>query len=189
MSYMVEYGLDSISRQLLLLVLEIKDQNGKTGMDILHIHKTLRYYEYLQQKSEIDYSNFNMGAVSFELDENLKTLLESDLVDVDNSHYVLTSEGEKIAKELEQELSQKDLQKLAFAKQQLSKLTGDELMFFMYKLLPETQKNSLHYERLMKKQYPLVRSLFLKNCISASIAAKWLDTSEREFCASLSQQS
>lgn len=67
MTLIEDYGLDSPARSLLLIVLSIKDRNQKTEMDKLHIQKVIRYYEYLIEKKEIDFSNFKLGGVSYEL--------------------------------------------------------------------------------------------------------------------------
>ena len=39
-----------------------------------------------------------------------------------------------------------------FAKQQLNDLTPDELMFFMYRLIPESVVNSTEFPRLERKK-------------------------------------
>ena len=150
-------------------------------MDIIHMQKVVRYFEYLRDTKELDYSNFKFGAVSYELQQNLNELFESGLVDETDDKYVLTTEGKEIAEKMLKDFDVKERQKLLFAKQQLNDLSTDELMYFMYKLIPSTQKNSTEFARLEKKKSVLVRSLFLKGRINATTAAKWLETSEKEF--------
>jgi hypothetical protein len=74
---------------------------------------------------------------------------------------------------------------LIFAKQQLNDLTSDEMMYFMYRLIPESQINSTEFSRLEKKRGPLVRSLFLKGRINATTAANWLGINEKDFLDSV----
>ena len=185
MSQFEEYGLQSPPRKWSLLVLSLRDRCHSKAMDILHLMKIMRYFEYLRDTLELQYSNFKLGIVSYELEENLQTLEESGLVDKQNGKFVLTDEGEKLAKELEKNIDKKDLQKLVFAKQQLNDLSADETMYFMYRLFPESQKNSTEFSRLEKRRDVLVRSLFLKGRINANTAAKWLEISEKDFLESI----
>jgi DNA-binding HxlR family transcriptional regulator len=150
-------------------------------MDILHLQKIIRYFEYLRDTRELQYSNFKLGIVSYELEENLQTLEESGLVEKQDGKYVLTDEGKELTERLEKSFDKKDLQKLVFAKQQLNDLSSDETMYFMYRLIPESQMHSTEFSRLEKKRTVLVRSLFLKGRINSNTAAKWLDMSEKDF--------
>lgn len=189
MSCIEDYGLDVPSRRWSLLVLFLEDRKGHRSMDIIHMHKVIRYFEYLRNSKELDYSNFKLGAVSYELQQNLDELVNSDLVDERDNKYVLTTEGEEIARGILENLDIKEHQKLLFAKQQLNDLPSDELMFFMYMLIPSTQENSTEFVRLQKKKDVLVRNLFLKGCVNATTAAKWLEIGEKEFLDSLSSKS
>ncbi|MGD0993920.1 MAG: winged helix-turn-helix domain-containing protein [Candidatus Bathyarchaeia archaeon] len=167
------------------MVLQLKDRCDRKEMDIIHLHKIIRYFEYLRNTTEIRFSNFKLGVVSYELEKNLETLQDSGLVEKDDKNYVLTEEGQEIAEKLLSGLDRKDLEKLIFAKQQLNDLTPDELMYFMYRLIPESVVNSTEFSRLEKKRVPLVQSLFLKGRINSTTAAKWLDMSEKDFLGSL----
>jgi hypothetical protein len=181
MSYLDYYGLDSPSRKWSLIALLLKDRCSEEEMDILHLQKIIRYFEYLRNTTELQYSNFKLGVVSYELEENVQTLEDSGLIEKDNTHYILTQQGEEIAKQLLCNLDRKDVEKLTFAKQQLNDLTSDETMYFMYRLIPESVVNSTEFSRLEKKKVKLVQSLFLKGRISSNIAAKWLGTNEKDF--------
>ena len=181
MTLIEDYGLNSPARSLLLLVLSIKDRNQKTEMDKLHIQKTIRYFEYLRNKKEIDFSNFKLGGVSYELEENRETLLEYELIDQTNHHFSLTEEGKTAAKDLKGTLGIEEYKKLAYAKELLNDLPDDELLYFMYKTIPETQKHSTEFQRLEKKKESLVKSLFSKRKIDACKAINWLGISEDEF--------
>lgn len=156
-------------------------------MDILHVQKVIRYFQFLEQKNEISFSTFHLGGVSYELEENLQTLCESGLVDRIRGKFDLTDEGKRAVDELRAKYDAEDLRKLAYSKQLLNDLTADELMFFMYKLLPETQVNSTEVNRLFKRSRELTVSLFRKGRLSAAMAAKWLDTTEPSFIESLSK--
>lgn len=186
MSYLEDYGLAVPSRKWSLVVLCFYDRKGKKAMDIVHMMKVIRYFEYLRDSKELDYSNFKLGAVSYELQQNLDELVESGLVDEKDDRYLLTTEGKEIAETILKDFDIKERQKLTFAKQQLNDLLMDELLFFMYKLIPSTQQNSTEFARLQKKKDILTRTLFLKGRINATTAAKWLEISEKEFLESLS---
>ena len=185
MSIITDYGLDLPSRAYLVLALSVDDRNRRKTSDILHLQKIVRYYEFLREKQDVDFSNYKLGQVSYELEENIQTLLESDLVVKQGSVYQLTDEGRRAADELKARIDSENLRKLVFAKQQLNDLTSDELMFFMYKLLPDSQSNSTEVNRLFKKSNELTETLFKKERISAAMAAKWLGISEQEFLSSL----
>ena len=133
-------GLDSASRKALLVVLSIEDRKKKREMDIAHIQKTVRFFQYLTQRNEIDYSNFSYGAVSEEIDENLESLQEYGYVEENKGIFALTEEGKACVKDVMALFSKEDLRKLIFAKKQLGALDFEELLFFMYKILPESSK-------------------------------------------------
>jgi uncharacterized protein YwgA len=187
MSAIVDYGLDSPARALLLLVLSIKDREKKMPMNKLRFQKTILYFERLQQEKEVDFSNFLYGGVSYELQENLDTLMECGLVDKIGGKFELTHEGEKVAGQLAEKYDKETLRKLIFAKEQLNDLPDKELLFLMYMLFPETQANSIEFHNLCTEKEAIIRKLFVKGRTSSHMAAKWLGTSEKEFLESLSK--
>jgi hypothetical protein len=190
MSVIKDYGLESPARAYLILALSVEDKAAQKSMDILHIQKVIRYFEFLRNKIDVEYSNFKLGGVSYELQENLETLVESGLVaKTGKNRLELTDEGREAAAELRSAFIPDDMKKLTFSKQQLNDLTGDEVMLFMYLLLPETQENSTEAGRLLKRKRELTESLFRKGRISSSMAASWLQISEEEFQNSLSKSS
>jgi len=187
MALTADYGLETPARRLLLVALSLEDRTRKRRMDMLHIQKVIRFYEHLRAKAlEVDFSNYDMGGVSYELHENIDTLQEYGLVHKQADCYELTREGERAARELRKEFTDDDLQKFAFSKHQLNDLSFEEVMYFMYKTVPETQENSTYYARLEKNKQSLVNSLFLKGRITSATATKWLGISEREFDTLLS---
>jgi len=185
MCTILDYGLDSPARALLVLVLFMDDRQGQKAMNKLHFQKALRYFEHLQQEKEIDFSNFKYGGVSFELQENLEVLEEIGLVAKVGGKYVLTKEGEEIAKELVPHYDEETLRKLRYAKHHLNDLTDRELLFFMYMTLPETRAHSIEFEKLKAEAENLTRKLFVKGRINARTAAEWLGIDEKEFLNSL----
>jgi len=193
-SIILDYGLDdSRAKALLILTLSVKDRTGKRGMDKIHIQKTIKYYEHMQQNETIDFSNFKHGGVSYEVQENLDTFEEYGLVENIGSSrhpkYMLTEEGEKAAKELREAHSEEEIRRLRFAKLQLNDLNFDETLYFMYKLIPKTQENSTQFERLDKKKHILISRLFLKGRINLDTAAEWLGVDKKTFQESLSTSS
>jgi len=169
----------------------MKDKTNKKEMDKVHIQKTIKYYEHMQQDKTIDFSNFKYGGVSYELQENLDAFEEYGLIENIGSSrrpkYVLTEEGEKATKELLERHSEEEIRRLRFAKLQLNDLSYDETLYFMYKLIPETQKNSREFERLDKKKHILIPKLFLKGRINLDTAAEWLEVDKKTFLNSLSK--
>lgn len=189
MSVILDYGIDSEAKALLLLALSMRDRNNQREMDKVHIQKTIKYFEHMQQDNSIDFSNFLHGGVSYELQETLETFEEYGLVEnVGSSRYpkyALTEEGEKGAEELTKKRSEEELRRLKFAKLQLNDLNFDETLFFMYMLLPATRENSIQFERLNKKRKILVQKLFLKGRINSDIASEWLGIDKQTFLDSL----
>jgi len=188
MSSILEYGLDSPARALLLLALSIKDREQKESMNILHFQKTILYFERLQEEKEIEFSNFLYGGVSYELQENLETLVECGLVNKVGGKYELTKEGEKVVGEVIKQYDKETIRKLTFAKEQLNDLPDKELLFLMYMLFPDTQANSIEFQKLYAERLTIVPKLFLKGRINSHTAAKWLGISEKEFLESLSNK-
>jgi hypothetical protein len=179
-----DYGLDSPPRKLLLLALSITDRINKKAMDKLRIQKVIRFYEHLCGKKEIDFSNYKLGGVSYELDENRDNLMEYELIEQTDKWFALTPQGDSAVEELCGIISPADYSCLVFAKQQLNDLTDDEMLFFMYMTIPETQKFSTEFERLERKKGPLIECLFVKRKIDATTAAKWLKICETDFVRS-----
>ena len=129
--------------------------------------------------------------MSYELQENLETLEESGLIDRVGSpkrpRFQLTEEGEKVAEELLRKYSQESIRRLRFSKQQINDLTYEETLYFMYRLIPETQKNSIEFERLDQKKRLLVLKLLHKGRINSDTAAEWLGVEKKTFLESLTK--
>ncbi len=186
MSEILDYGLDSPTRAFLVLVLFMEDRTKQKAMNKLHFQKALYYFENLKQDKEISFSNFKYGGVSFELQENMETLVESGLVTKVGTKYVLTQEGEDLAKKLLSEYDDETLRKLKYSKDLLNDLSDKELLFFMYMTFKETQENSIEFENLLKNKDRWVKNLFQKGRINSATAAQWLGISQRGFLDSLS---
>lgn len=184
MSAVTEYGLDSPARALLILVLSMKNN---APMSKLHFQKTILYFEHMQQREDIEFSNFHYGGVSYELQENLETLEECGLIDRIGNKYRLSVEGGKVKTEVARLYDDEALRRLAFSKQQLNDLPDKELLYLMYRLFPDTQANSTEFKKLDEERHTLIRKLFLKERITANMAAKWLGISEKDFIDSLSR--
>jgi uncharacterized protein YwgA len=188
MTEILDYGLDSPARALLLLLLSMEDRTKQKAMNKLHFHKAIYYFENLKQDRDVSFSNFKYGGVSFELTENMETLEESGLVTKVGTKYTLTADGERLAKELIAQYcknSPETVRKLEYTKFLLSDLSDKELLFFMYMTFPETQANSIEFKNLIKDKGFYVRRLFLKNRINATTAAEWLGVTPRQFIESL----
>jgi hypothetical protein len=189
MTVVCREGLDSASRKVLMLVLSLEDRNKNREMDNVHIQKIVRFFEYLTQRNDIDYTNYNYGTVSEDIDENLESLQEYGYVQEVNGKYTLTDEGNECINVLTEVFGEGDLRKLSFAKKQLNNLEFWELLFFMYKLIPQSIENSTVYAKLERNRLPLTISLFKKGCINSDTAAKWLCMTEKEFLDYLTRQS
>lgn len=181
MTYEDDYGLDSFSRKWLLVLLCLEDARGNKKTDILRINKIFRYFEHLLGQKNLDFLNYKLGAVCYELREAVDEFEESDLVTKDNSHYELTDEGEEAEKELVAKLNKHEVKMLEFAKKLLNDLTEDELLFFMYMSFPDTKEHSTQIGRLLKKKDDLVASLYTKGKITSATASTWLGEPEVNF--------
>jgi uncharacterized protein YwgA len=188
MTELLDYGLDSPARALLVLILSVEDRTKQKTMNKLHFQKAMYYFEKLKQDKEVSFSNYKYGGVSFELTENMETLEESGLVTKTGTMYELTVDGERLAKELVLEYKKRDpdaIRKLEYAKFLLNDLTDKELLFFMYMAFPETQVNSIEFKNLVKNKTTYVQKLFLKGRINTATAAEWLGIAQRDFLESL----
>ena len=181
MTLIEDYGLDTPPRKLLLLALSVPDRNNNQAMDKLRIQKVIRFFEYLTKRKDVDFSNFKLGGVSYELEENRENLLEYELIEQTGTVFNLTHEGDLAVEELCETIIPENFNKLVFAKQQLNDLTDDEILFFMYMTIPETQRYSTEFPRLERKKVLLVKSLFSKRRIDVETAAKWVEMTEIDF--------
>ena len=109
MSYIEDYGLNSPSRKYSLVALALKDRKGCHQIDIMHLQKIIRYFEYLKNTQDIAYSYYKYGVVSYELEENVETLQDNGLIDRDERNTLtLTPEGQDMARELFQAWTRKN---------------------------------------------------------------------------------
>jgi hypothetical protein len=76
MSLIEDYGLFEPERKLILLALSVPDERNVTATDILHLNKILKLYQETTKSEEIEFSNYNLGAVSFDVQEDLDNLEE-----------------------------------------------------------------------------------------------------------------
>jgi predicted transcriptional regulator len=177
MSLISKFGLSLPARKLILLTLSIPDNEGKTATDIVHINKILKYYSQLSESSDIKFSNFNLGAVSFEVEENVEILQEYGFIkQIQKDKYKLTSKGEEVVKELSNNTDITMLEKLNYSKKLLNDLSFDELLYFMYMKFPDTQENSTQITRLKKMNKGLIRRLFEKKKIDDYTAQTWINS-------------
>jgi len=184
----LDYGLDSPARGLLVLILSIADRTKQKAMNKLHFQKAIYYFENLKSEKEVFFSNFKYGGVSFELMENMETLEESGLVRRVGTKYILTTKGEQLAEQLRKSADYKSdtLRKLEYAKFLLNDLTDKELLFFMYMTFPETQVNSIEFKNLIEDKRAYVEKLFAKGRIDSTTAGEWLGMEPRHFLETLS---
>ncbi|MCL2134041.1 MAG: hypothetical protein FWH37_00550 [Candidatus Bathyarchaeota archaeon] len=181
MTLIEDYGLESPTKTLLLLILSIEDYSHTKKMDKLHIQKIIKFFEELCQSKKIDFSNFKLGGVSYKLEENKQELIEYGFIELTSGYYNLTNEGDKAANLLKQTFDEEKYEKLVYAKQSLNDLPSDELMYFMYKTIPTTQEHSTEFKRLERKNEKLVSVLFSKRKIDVATASRWLGISKNEF--------
>ena len=175
MSLIQDFGLVTPSRKLPLLTLSILDEKKIREMDILHLNKIIRYFQYLTDIETVEFSNYNLGAVSYELEENVEILEEYGFIKaVNGKKYGLTDLGEAAVEELKSEISGEQFKKLIYSKQLLNDLSFNELLFFMYKVLPETIEHSTQYHILKKSKEKIINNLLKKGKISESTAKNWL---------------
>jgi len=178
MALINDFGLETPERKLTLLLLSIPDSQKNTKIDILHLNKIIKYYEEETAKNEVIFSNFNLGAVSYEIEENIKFLEDYDLIEKDEKgFYTLTNIGEEAVRELLASNLDVDLKKLIESKEKLNDLSFDELLFYMYMKFPETIVNSTQFKKLELMSKNLIKKLFIKNKIDVGTANNWLFSS------------
>ncbi len=181
MSYKEDYGLDSFARSRLLALLGFEDSSGRKVSDILRLNKELCYFQYLTKMDDIDFFSFNLGAVSDEIRETVDDFVEYGLVEQNQGgKYILTADGTVAEKEISHDLTPEEKKILKFSKEQLNDLTDEEVLGFMYFLLPKTAEHSKVIGGITKNKEKIIRSLYEKGKISAKTAANWLGISKRE---------
>ncbi|MFH2111202.1 MAG: hypothetical protein ABIJ47_08095 [Candidatus Bathyarchaeota archaeon] len=178
MSLMEEYGIDDPSVEIPLLILSFHKGDS---LNELHIHKITRYFQYIKKKNYVTFSNFRKGDVSYEIQESLEELNSYDLIDKFDENCEITPLGEEVTKEIIKTYDEETIKQLNLAYNRLKNMDDDELMFFMYNLLPESKKNSTQLSRLLKNKIQLTKSLYRKGLISKYTGAKWLEISEKSF--------
>lgn len=178
MSYIEDYGLDNFTRSRVLVTLSLLPR----GIGILYLNKILRYFEYLKKTTNIDFSHFKLGDVSDEIRDSVETLSDYGLIKRTESNKLkLTDEGETAEKEVEKTiLKENEKRILKFAVDQLKDLETNELLGFMYFLLPESREYSTEYPRIEKNKIKIIKSLYIKGKISTKTAANWLDITEEK---------
>lgn len=176
-----EYGLDSPSKMLPLILFEVADGSKRVQLSRLQINKMIRYFEYLSKSQDISFSHYKLGDVSYELSENLEVLVDYGLLDkTEHERYFLSDEGKEAGNELVHTVSKQNFGDMEKAYSTLKDLTDDELMLFMYKTIPETQEKSIVINKLIRDEVSLVQSIYNKGKISAAIALAWVSEEERD---------
>ena len=179
MGLIEDYGLDSRSKALLLLLFHVSGK-GDTRLNKIQINKMIRYFQLLSKKNEISFSQYNLGDVSFEIQEGIDELLDIGILEEDRSKLFLSEEGKKASEELSKKSNKKDIELLSKSYNTLNGLSDEEIMFFMYNEIPESRINSKVYGDLMKRGVRLVQNLYNKGKISASTALSWVSEEDRD---------
>jgi predicted transcriptional regulator len=175
MSLIEDYGLFEPERKLILLALSVPDERNVTATDILHLNKILKLYQETTKSEEIEFSNYNLGAVSFDVQEDLDNLEEMGLIERNNKEeYNLTKEGKSVINDLKNTVNKEKYDQLIQAKKILNDLPYDEILFYMYKRFPQTQINSTQYRRLKTTSKVLINKLLNKSKINQTTAFQWL---------------
>jgi hypothetical protein len=175
-----DYGLDTPAKILPIIIMNFDDKNEKVRLDKLQINKIICHFEKITNSNEIEFRQFKLGFVSYEVSEDLEMLTEYGLLDKDeNENYFITPEGQEAAKELLQDFPKEKTKALSEA-YELRKLSSDELLFFMYKTYPESKSYSIVYFKLSKNDMKLVQGIYDKGLISASTALQWVSEEDRD---------
>lgn len=176
MSIISDFGLNTPARKLILLVLSIPDKNNDREVDIVHINKIIKLYEENINKKEIEFSNYDLGAVSYEISQNIELLEEYGLIEeIRDETYQLTDYGETTISELKELISYEELLELKKSKLKLIDLKFNELLYYMYKKFPETQENSTQIKKLEIMKKNIIKSFLKKNKINIKTANEWLN--------------
>lgn len=174
MSIVSRFGLNLPERKLILLTLIDKDNEGEKGVDILHMNKIIKHHQENMSKNEVEFSNYNLGAVSYEVEETIQILEENDLIYSKNNKYYLTSLGEEAIKILIEKTSKEELNSMRESKILLNDLGFNELLFYMYYKFPDTQEYSTQIKRLKIMKKGIINKLIKKEKIDLRTADSWL---------------
>ena len=173
MSLIEDFGLYIPSRKIPLLILSVEDEKGEKKTDILHMNKIIKLYQEISNSDDIQFSNFNLGAVSYEVEESIDILQEVGLIEeVEKRKYKLTKDGEEAVRMIKRKLSEEEMRRIEYSKKLLNDLDFNELLFYMYMRFPNTQENSTQIRKLKIMQKGIINKLVNKGKIDNETAIK-----------------
>jgi len=175
MTFAKNFGLEEPVRTLILLTLDLEPIGAPKEVDIVHLNKIIKLYQSESDRSNIEFSNYNMGAVSYEIEETMELLMEMDIIEIDtNNRYILTELGIKMVNEIKILVSDKDVEILTKSKKMLNDLSYNELLYYMYMKFPDTKENSTQMSKLNRMKIKLINKLVEKGKINREEADEWL---------------
>jgi predicted HTH domain antitoxin len=120
-----------------------------------------------QIQEEIEFKPHNYGPHSYEAEDALENLEEESLIEIiGNSEIRLTSEGEKVAKLLKKEFSNKNLNFYKEIKDFLNDLSKMELLAFIYQTNKDMTTQSVELENVKRRLLEYSISLYKKEKLS-----------------------
>lgn len=177
MTLVQSFGLDEPTRRVILLALAIEPTEGiPKEVDIVHLNKIIKLYLSESSRIDIEFSNYNMGAVSYEVEETLNLLQDIDIIEKnEKKRYRLTELGENVIIGIIENTPIEDINKLEYAKNTLNGLSYNELLYYMYMKFPDTKENSTQINKLSRMKKRLIHNLLEKGIIDQETAEEWIE--------------
>lgn len=125
------------------------------------------------------FQKYKKGPYSERIDEDVAVIRNSGYLE--GSDYILSDEGQKIFSEIEKRVQEPLKSVLLDNKDFTDGLTEDELLTFIYVVFPEYTENSEVWDRIKPNREKHALSMFRKEKITASQAAKIAGVSYYEF--------
>jgi len=111
-----------------------------------------------------------LGPYSEELEEDIINSLELDgLIKISNKKgkiYMLTQEGERIARKVYESLDEKERKIIEWVKDLLNDLNNEEVLALIYFAYPRMAKHSTKIDKILKNKKDLALNLYKKGKIS-----------------------
>lgn len=142
-------------------------------------------------REQSGYDAYLLGPHSETVDDELTQLQDIGIVSFDANKIHLTPIGKKVAKDLINDIEQKNphlLNLIREYKRFLNDLSSDELLSYVYSAYPEMTEESMEYENIKPKMEENILRLVTKDKISISRAAELLNKNNEELIKMLNKR-
>ena len=142
-------------------------------------------------REQSGYDAYLLGPHSETVDDELTQLQDIGIVSFDSNKIHLTSIGKKVAKDIMNDIEQKNPQLLDLIREYkrfLNDLSSDELLSYVYSAYPDMTEESIEYKNIKPKMEENLLRLVSKDKISISRAAELLHKSNEELIKILNKR-